>query len=184
VDAGGGVGAHELANGIDPHAVTGVGAQLFLGLGHFAVVGDDNLIAVDGGDFAGVFRHQDGARIAGDALFQAGGHKRRFGHEQRDGLALHVGAHQGAVGVVVLEEWNQAGGDRNELLGRNVHVVHPGGLDVDEVALGAASDAIGQEIAFVIDGRVGLGDDIVFLAVGGEVVKMICDAAFFDLAVG
>ena len=79
----------------------------FFAFGQFAVRGDDDLIAGDGGDLAGFFGDDDGAGIAGDALFEAGGHERRFGHEQRHGLALHVRAHQRAVGVVVLEERNQ-----------------------------------------------------------------------------
>ena len=145
VDAGGGVGAHELAHLIDVDALFGVGLEFLLAFGQFAVGGDDNLVAGDGGDLAGFFGDDDSAGIARDALFEAGGHERRFGHQQRDGLALHVGAHQRAVGVVVLQEWNQAGRHRHQLFGRNVHVIHPGGLDVDEVALAAAHDAIGGE---------------------------------------
>ena len=57
--------------------------------------------ARDDGD-AGVARH--------DAL-HAGADERRIGAEQRHRLALHVGAHEGAVGVVVLEERDQRGGD-------------------------------------------------------------------------
>ena len=38
-------------------------------------------------------------------------------------------------------------------------------------------------MALVVDGRVGLGDDIGFLAVGGEIVDVLLDAAFVDLAV-
>ena len=118
--------------------------DLLLAFGHLAVRGDDDLVAVDGGDFAGFLGHEHGAGIAGDALFQAGGHQRRFGDQQRHGLALHVGTHQRAVGVVVLQERNQAGGDGNQLLGRNVHVIDARRFDVDEVALAAAGDAVGQ----------------------------------------
>ena len=48
---------------------------------------------------------------------------RGLGAEERHGLALHVRAHQGAVGVVVLEERDQGGGQRDELLRRDVDVV-------------------------------------------------------------
>jgi hypothetical protein len=42
--------------------------------------------------------------------------------QQRHRLPLHVRAHQGAVGVVVLEERNQRSGDANGLLRRDVDV--------------------------------------------------------------
>ena len=64
--------------------------------------------AVDGGDrhHAGVARHLG---------FQAGAHQRTLGAQQRHRLALHVRAHQGAVGVVVLEEGDQRGGHGDHL---------------------------------------------------------------------
>ena len=41
----------------------------------------------------------------------------------RHRLALHVGAHQAPVGVIVLQEGNQGRSHRNYLLGRHVHVI-------------------------------------------------------------
>ena len=41
----------------------------------------------------------------------------RFGIDQRHGLALHVGAHQGAVGVIVLQKGDQRRRDGDDLLG-------------------------------------------------------------------
>ena len=43
------------------------------------------------------------------------------GSQERHGLALHVRAHQGAVGVVVLQERDERGGHRDDLLGAHVH---------------------------------------------------------------
>ena len=139
-----GVRAHELADRINPDAVLRVVLDLLLAFRQLAVLGDDDLVAGDGGDFAGFLGDDHGARIAGDAVFQAGGHERRLGDEQRHGLALHVRTHQRAVRVVVFQERNQARGDRDELLRRNVHVIHARRLDVDEVARAAADDAVGQ----------------------------------------
>ena len=144
VDARGGIRAHEFADRINPHALFGVVLDLLFRLGQFAVFGDDDLVAVDGGDLAGFLRDHHGARIAGHAVFQAGGHQRRLGHEQRHRLALHVGTHQRAVRVVVLQERNQRRGNGHQLLGRNVHVIHPRRLDINEVGPGAANDAVGQ----------------------------------------
>jgi hypothetical protein len=52
-------------------------------------------------------------------------------------LALHVGAHQRAVRVVVLKERHERCGNRYELLGADVDVVHLGAIDEHEVALAA-----------------------------------------------
>ena len=60
----------------------------------------------------------------------AGADERRLGRSERDGLALHVGAHERAVGVVVLEERDERGGDRHDLLRRHVHVVDLVRVDV------------------------------------------------------
>ena len=59
----------------------------------------------------------------GDLLLESRADERRARIEERHRLALHVRAHQRAVRVVVLEERNERGGDRDELLGRHVHVV-------------------------------------------------------------
>jgi hypothetical protein len=79
---------------------------------------DDDAGRVDLVDDARAAGGDRGAGIAGDRLLHAGADERRLGADQRHRLALHVRAHQGAVGVVVLEERDQRGGDRDELLGR------------------------------------------------------------------
>ncbi len=63
------------------------------------------------------------ARTGLDAGADVGG----LGPHQRHGLALHVGAHERPVGVVVLEERDQRGGDRDDLLRRDVHELDLGG---------------------------------------------------------
>ena len=63
------------------------------------------------------------AGVAGDDRLHAGADIGRLGANQRHRLALHVRAHQGAVGVVVLEERNERRRDRNKLLRRDVHQV-------------------------------------------------------------
>ena len=80
-----------------------VGGQL---LDHTGLVGDDDVGRVDRGP-----------------QLHAGADQRRLGAQQRHGLALHVGAHQRAVGVVVLEERDHRRRDRHHLARRDVHVV-------------------------------------------------------------
>ena len=44
------------------------------------------------------------ARVFGDLIFDACADIRGMRHEQRNGLTLHVGAHQGSGGVIVFQE--------------------------------------------------------------------------------
>ena len=55
--------------------------------------------------------------IQGDIFLQPGSHNRGLGYQQRHRLALHVGAHQSPVGVVVFQERNQARRYAHHLLG-------------------------------------------------------------------
>ena len=59
-------------------------------------------------------RHHAG--VAGHLGFQAGTHQGTLGTQQRHSLTLHVGAHQCAVGVVVLQE-----GDQGRCHGDHLH---------------------------------------------------------------
>ena len=147
--------------------------DLLFAFGQLAVFGDDDLVAGDGSDLAGFFGDQHGARIAGHAVFQTGGHQRRLGDEQRHGLALHVRTHQRAVRVVVFQKRNQRRRNRHQLLRRNVHVIHLRRFHVNEVAALAANDAVGREMALVVNQRIRLRDDELFLAVGGQVFNVV-----------
>ena len=87
------------------------------------VVVEDDPGRVDVGDRAVLGGLDDHARVDGDCPLQPGGDDRRLGDQERHRLALHVRAHQRTVGVVVLEERDQAGRDADHLLGRDVHVL-------------------------------------------------------------
>ena len=103
---------------------------------------DDDARGVDLVDDAGAARDDRDAGIARHHLFHAGADERRLGLDQRHRLALHVRAHQRAVGVVVLEERDQRRGDRDELLGRDVDEVDVLGPADDELAALAAADQV------------------------------------------
>ena len=59
----------------------------------------------------------DLARVDGHLHLDAGADDRGLGLEEGNGLALHVRAHQGAVGVVVLQEGDERCRDAHHLLG-------------------------------------------------------------------
>ena len=151
------------------------------------VVQDDDGLAVHVVHDARVLGDEDLAGVHRDAVLDAGAHERRVGAQQRHGLALHVRAHEGAVRVVVLEERDERGGHRHHLARGHVHVVHLAGRHL----VGLAEDAVGvlraaehagghMELAVLVEraelARLGveqvvrLGDDVVLLLVGREVV--------------
>ena len=104
--------------------------------------------------------------------------------QQRHRLALHVGAHQRPVGVVVLQERDHRGGNRDHLPRGDVHVVDAGRADVvDLAALAAHQHPVLGEPAVVGERRVGLRDDVPVLLVRGQVVDLLGDPAVDDLAV-
>ena len=90
---------------------------------------DLKMPGIDGIDHTAAIRHHGHAGVDRHGAFDTRADQRLLGLQRRHGLALHVGAHQGAVGVIVLEERHQRGGDRNDLLRRHVHVVDVLGLE-------------------------------------------------------
>ena len=134
-------------------------------------------------DDAGAARGDRRAEVARDHAFHAGADERRLGANQRHRLALHVRAHQRAVGVVVLQERNERGGNRNELLRRHVHEVDLVARHQMHVAGLAADDQVFGEAAAVIDRRIGLRDRVAALFHRGEIDHLVGDAAVLDLAI-
>ena len=122
--------------------------------------------------------------VARDHAFHAGADERRLGANQRHRLALHVGAHQRAVGVVVLEERNQRRGDRDELLRRHVHEVDLVRRNELDVAGMTHHHEIVGEAALGVDRRVGLGDRVAALLHRREIDDLVGDAAVLHLAIG
>src|SRR4051794_13189315 len=106
------------------------------------------------------------------ALLHAGADDRRLRLEERDGLALHVRAHEGAVRVVVLEERDQRRGDRDDLLGADVHVLDRARPRLGEGVAVARRNPLGEEVALGVERRVRLGDDVLLLLVGREVLDV------------
>ena len=154
----------------------------------FAFDADDDALGIDRIDDAVALGEDDGAGVARGDSFHAGADERRLGDQQRHRLALHVGAHQRAVGVVVLEERHQRSSDRDELLGADVDVVDIAAVDQHEVPLTAGVDQILGDFALIVELDVGLGDGVLVLFPRREVeaVGNVVDAAlagFFEAGV-
>src|SRR6266705_467904 len=149
---------------------------------HAGVIGfhaHDDAFGVNLIDDAFALAEHHGAGIARCDALHASADQRRFALDERNRLALHVGAHQRAVGVVVFEERNQAGCDRDELFGRNVDIVDFIAALQDEVPCLPAVDPFGGDLQTVVERNVGLRDDVLVLLPSGEVeaVRLVNDLA-------
>src|SRR6476620_2112879 len=152
VDAGRLVGALVLHQPVDIDARLG-GIEIFGGA-------DYDAGGVDLVDHAGTAGGDRSTGVTRDHAFHAGTDERRLGTNQRHRLALHVRAHQRAVGVVVLEKRNQRRGDGDELLRRHVHVVDLVRRHRQHFAGVAADDEVFREAALGVERHVGLRDAV------------------------
>jgi hypothetical protein len=146
---------------------------------------DDDLVGVDVADGAGRAGQQHVAGVQRRAALHPGADDRRVRLEQRHRLGLHVGAHQRAVGVVVLEERDHRRGDRPDLLRRDVHEVDLGRRDGHVLAgQRAADDLVALELRVLADRVVGLRDQALLLLRGVEPDDLVGDLPVLDDAVG
>ena len=76
-----------------------------------------------------------------------------FEPDERHRLPLHVGAHERAVRVVVLEEGHERRGDAHHLVRRDVHELDHLGRDDLEVAVQTRRDERLLELALVVESR-------------------------------
>src|SRR5690625_741220 len=155
-----------------------------VGEGGAVVVGNDTRNRGDFGDDTGLGRDHDITGVDSCAAFHSGSHVRGFGTDERDSLALHVRAHERAVGVVVLEERNHRRRNRDHLARGNVHVVDLVGGDVGGFsAAGAHEHRFVSEVSVITDHGVRLGDDVAVLVVGGQVLDVAGPLALHDIEV-
>src|SRR5690606_6821193 len=123
------------------------------------------------------------AGVTGHDRLHAGADERSLGANQRHRLTLHVRAHQSAVGVVVFEERDERGRNRNELLRRHVHQVHVFARRHHHFAAMTADDKLFLEAAILIEDRVCLSNVVLGLFHRGEIDDVLRDLVIHDLAV-
>ena len=176
MDVGVLVGTLVLDQVVDVHAD-------FAGRGFCVVHAHHDAGRIDVVDHAAARGRHHGAGVdRGDAL-DAGADERLFGTQHRHGLALHVGAHQRAVRIVVLQERHQRGGHRHDLRRRHVHVLDALGADQDRFAVFTGGHQVAGQLAVLVQRRVGLGDDVLAFFDGRQVVDLRRDLAVDHAAV-
>ena len=96
-----------------------------------------------------------------------------FRAQCRHRLALHVGAHQRAVGIVVLQEGHERSRHRDDLRRGHVHVLHALGRDQHRFTLLTRAHQLIHQLAGVVQRGVGLGNDVLAFLDGGQVIDLV-----------
>ena len=136
-------------------------------------VGDYDFTPGDRGYNAGGFGHDHLAAVPGHPAFDAGADDRGLRPEQRYCLALHVGAHQRPVGVVVFQEGDQSRRNAHDLHRRHVHQVHRLGRFLDVGLTNPDFYPVGNKLVQVVQRRIGLGHPEGFFLVRRQVQDVI-----------
>ncbi len=147
---------------------------------------DHDAVRGDLGDDTGLLGGDHVTGVDGGVALHTGSDERRVAAQQRHGLTLHVGAHERALRVVVLEERHERGRDRHHLARRDVDVadlLREEQVDLTAAALGAREHVALAEATLRIERRVGLRDVEVDLLGGGQVVDLVGHDTVDDLAV-
>ena len=191
VDAGAGVRAHKLAQWIGHDAffhvslhAFSIGKELLISNRKFTIQGGDNdFCRCSSHDTIELSNHHS-ARVACSFRLKTSSYERSLRNEKRHTLALHVRAHQRAVGVVVLKERNQTSGNGNQLFRRNVHVLDIVWSDLDELtAFFTSGDALILELTGLVNRVVRLSDVEFLFLVSREILDLVGDFAIFHLTI-
>ena len=148
----------------------------------FAVVValNNNSCGVDLSNGACMLRKNGYAGVDGGFVLHTGTDEGSFGFKQRNRLLLHVGAHQSAVCVVVFKERNHCGCYGNNHLRRNVHIVNPCGINLNEFVLIAARYLRYRKAVVFVKGSICLSNNVIVLGIRGHVLDFVkYNAGFF-----
>ena len=96
----------------------------FTGDHFFFVYFNNNAAGVDIINCTTTLRYYCYARIFRYYPLNTGTYQRLISTQSWHGLTLHVRTHQGAVSIIVFQEWNKRCSNRYDLLWRNVHILN------------------------------------------------------------
>jgi len=176
VDAGVLVGTGVLDQRIDINARVVVVNLRFIGTHH-------NTTGIDLIDHAAAQGVYGNAGVARHRALDAGTDQRLLRAQRRHGLALHVRAHQCAVGVIVLQKRNQCGCHRHRLHRRHVHVIDFGRRLEQGFTLVTTGHEVGGEPTLGIELGIGLGNDKILLFDRRQEVNGLGDLVLHHFAV-
>ena len=137
------------------------------------VVADNNVVGIHLLNDTVVLGQNSGAGVGSCLVLHTGSHDGLLGDHQRHCLALHVGTHQSTVTVIVLQEGDAGGSDRDHHSRRNVHVIDFLCVDFQDLVAAAGRNAGTDEVLAFVQRLVGLCDDVFILDVGGHIFDLV-----------
>ena len=155
----------------------------FTGHGFFVVHAYHNTVRINVVHHTATTGDHGGTRIDSHIALDTGTHEGFFRAQARYGLTLHVGAHQGTVCIVMLQERNQRGRNGYHLAGRHVHVLYAVWRSQNGFAFFTASHQLVDQVTGFVQLGVGLGDHVAAFFDGGQVIDLVGYLAINDLAV-
>src|SRR5205814_767114 len=121
-------------------------------------VHNGDFTSIGGGHFAIIVGEECVAGSASSETFDTRTHKRGMRLNERNGLALHVRSHGGAGVVVVLQERNKRGGNREDLARRHVDVRDIAHVSEERFTGAAGGNASREEFAILREANLGLSN--------------------------
>ena len=176
VDIGGLVGAGEF------HQIVNIHAH-FAGCGFVIMHAHHNTVGIHIFHNTAATGHNRGGRVNRHSALDAGADHRFFRAQAGHCLTLHVGTHQGAVGIVMLQKRNQRSGHRYHLTGGHVHILHAVGRGHNGFAFFTTSYQVAGEHAVFIQRGIGLGNHIAAFFNGRQIIDFIAHLAICYTAV-
>ena len=96
---------------------------------------------------------------------------------------MHIGSHQGTVGIIMLQKRDQSSCDGDDLRWCDIHKLHVLRSRQGEFVAKTARYQFICQFAFIVDPRIGLGDDVLTLFDSRQVNRLIGDFAIDHLTV-
>ena len=134
---------------------------------------DDDFIRSGTLHNAGVLCKDADAGVNRRFSFDSRSYYRSLRRKKRNGLTLHVGAHQGAVGVVILQEGDHGGGHGEYHLRRNVHQINGTLLEGGCLFSEAAGNIVVDKVSVLIQRLVCLCHNIIIFLIRRQVDNLV-----------
>ena len=150
---------------------------------------NDDLVGSGTLHHAGVLCKDADTGVYGSLCLDTGSDNRRLRLKKRNGLTLHVGTHQGTVGIVVLQERDHGSCHGEYHLRGYVHQVDGTLLERRGFLTETSGNIVVDKVSVLVKRFVGLGHDEIVFLVGRQVNHLVrnprvCRIALVDGAVG
>ena len=125
--------------------------------------------------------HHADAGVHGSLYFHTGSHYGGFGSQKGHRLTLHVGSHQGTVGVIVLQEGNQGRRHGEHHLRRHIHVIKTAALVLLSLLSVTAGHILIDEMSLRVQRRISLSHMVIIFFIGGHVDHFIRNSGILGI---